>query len=92
MIITIFRFLESILNSMTEQEKINKECYDLILRLKALGNNLADDVATAEYMGLEDHNFSEQDLNKLKEIFDHFCKAYNKIPDFENIIRWDFPI
>ena len=61
------------------QEKINSECLSLIENLKSICWNTTIDIATAKQYGLQDHDFSELDLKKLKEFHDNFLKAYNEI-------------
>lgn len=67
----------------------NDECIELILHLNDLCSSLVTDITMAENIGLKNHNFSEQDLKDLKKIHDHFCKAYDEIPVFEYIAKFD---
>ena len=67
----------------------NDECIELILHLDDLCSSLVTDVMRAEISGLKNHDFSEQDFKNLKKIHDHFCKAYDELPCFEYITKFD---
>ena len=69
------------------QEEINKKCLYYVELITNIGHNRVVDNAVALYSGLEDIDFTPEDLRELKDGYKLFWKADRSITNFEGLVR-----
>lgn len=79
---------------MTEEnkDKIKEECLEVIKSIEALAYNLSLDIQKALYIGLEDVEYTKQDLRFLKNDYRKFNHIIENMPHFDFIAHSDIPL